>query len=68
MKYFKTPERLDGKRVILDAKKGQYFEFVANELFTAGELKRMRLNADAFEVVEVPRNRVYFSFGVRFSL
>jgi hypothetical protein len=68
MKYFKTPERLDGKRVILDAKKGQYFEFVANELFTAGELVKMHLNTDAFEVVEVPRNRVYFSFGVRFSL
>lgn len=68
MKYFKTPENLDGKRVILDAKKGQYFEFVANELFTAGELVKMHLNASVFEVVEIPRNRVYFSFGVRFPL
>lgn len=68
MKYFKTPERLNGKRVILDAKKGQYFEFVANELFTAGELAKMHLNANAFEAVEIPLNRVYFSFGVRFSL
>jgi hypothetical protein len=67
MKYFKTPERLNGKRVILDAKKGLYFEFVANELFTARELERMHLSANAFEVVEIPWNRVYFSFGVRFS-
>ena len=68
MKYFKTPERLDGKRIILDANKGQFFEFVANELFTAGELVKMHLNANVFEAVEVPQNRVYFSFGIRFSL
>lgn len=68
MKYFKTPERLDGKRLLLNAKKGQYIELVANELFTEKEVAKMGLNTAIFEPVAVPRNKVYFSFGVRFSL
>lgn len=68
MKYFKTPERLDGKRLLLNAKKGQFIELVANELFTESELKKMHLNTDVFEVVNIPCNGVYYSFGLRFSL
>lgn len=68
MKYFKTPERLDGQRLLLNAKKGQFIELVANELFTEKEVAKMGLNTAIFELVAIPRNKVYFSFGVRFSL
>lgn len=68
MKYFKTPERLDGQRLLLNAKKGQFIELVANELFTKKEVAKMGLNTAIFEPVAIPRNNIYYSFGVRFAL
>lgn len=68
MKYFKTPARLDGMRYLLDAKKGIYFEFVANELLTVREAEKMHLNIAIFEPVEISRRKIYYSFGVRFAL
>lgn len=68
MKYFKTPERLDGKRLLLNAKKGQFIELVANELFTEKEVSKMGLNTAIFEPVDVSRRNIFYSFGLRFSL
>lgn len=68
MKYFKTPERLDGKRLLLNARKGQFIELVANELFTEKEVLKMGLNTAIFEPVEISKRLIYYSFGVRFAL
>ena len=68
MKYLKTPSRLDGREICYNSKKGLYFSFVANELFTVREAERMHLNAAIFEAVSIPRNKIYFFFGRRFSL
>lgn len=68
MKYFKTPARLDGRQICYNPKKGLYFSFVANELLTAREAEKMHLNTAIFEPVAIPRNKVYFFFGRRFSL
>lgn len=45
--------------------------FVANELYTAGELNKFEIPAekffDIFEVVEIPKTRVHWFFGCRFE-
>lgn len=68
MKYLKTPARLDGKQICYNPKKGLYFSFVADELLTVKETEKMNLNAAIFEPVAIPRNKIYFFFGRRFSL
>lgn len=68
MKYFKTPARLDGRQICYNSKKGLYFSFVANELFTEKEVSKMGLNTAIFEPVEISRRNIYYSFGVRFAL
>lgn len=68
MKYLKTPARLDGKQIFYNPKKGLYFSFVADELLTVKEAEKMNLNTAIFEPVAIPRNKIYFFFGRRFSL
>lgn len=45
---------------------GQYVE---NELYTMTEIKKLRLfgYANILEPVEIPKNRIFWSFGVRFE-
>jgi hypothetical protein len=45
--------------------------FVANELYTAGELDKFYLTEKQygwFECVTIPKNKVYWSFGCRFEM
>lgn len=44
--------------------------FVANELYTAGELDKFYLTREQdnwFEDVVIPKNKVYWCFGCRFE-
>lgn len=67
MQYFKTPEHLDGKRAYILTNKA-FFYFIPGELFTLSEINKMGLNPSIFEVVNIPRRSIYYSFGVRFSI
>ena len=73
MKYYRVkPEyggytaygfhRGGGLRVV-----GQY---VANELYTATELKRRgdELYMNYMDIVNIPKNKTFFSFGARFEM
>lgn len=46
--------------------------FVANELYTAGELDKFYLTLEEeqkmFELVVIPKNKVYWFFGCRFAM
>lgn len=45
--------------------------FVANELYTAGELEKFYLTKaqdNWFEPVDIPKNKVYWCFGCRFAM
>lgn len=45
--------------------------FVANELYTAGELDKFYLTKAQdswFEPVDIPKNKVYWFFGCRFEM
>lgn len=45
--------------------------FVANELYTAGELEKFYLTKaqdNWFEAVDIPKNKVYWFFGCRFEM
>ena len=46
--------------------------FVANELYTTGELNKFYIPHerffDIFDAVEIPKNKVYWSFGCRFEM
>ncbi len=46
--------------------------YVANELYTAGELEKFYLTLEeeqkVFERVTIPKNKVYWMFGCRFAM
>ena len=42
---------------------------VGNELYTEKERKKLKYVSDeAFDIVEIPKNRTYWFFGARFQL
>lgn len=41
---------------------------VGNELYTPCEYKRLAMCPAWFDVVEIPKNRTFFSFGARFEM
>lgn len=41
--------------------------FIKNELYTAREIKKYLGYAKICDVVNVPKNKVYFFFGARFA-
>lgn len=46
--------------------------YVANELYTATELKQLYVQyerfSDIFEEVRIPKNQIYWFFGCRFAI
>ena len=63
MIYFKVPKAHDNKRLnnISD------FCFIKDELFTLKECEKLKINISILEKIEIPKNEIYFSFGVRFE-
>lgn len=41
---------------------------IANELYTPYERSKIANRSQMFEIVEIPKSRVFFSFGARFEM
>lgn len=76
MHYYRVKPEYDQKKRI---KNHRYFNkmkpdgvFVANELYTAGEIEKFYIPFekfyDYFEHVVIPKNKVYWFFGCRFEI
>lgn len=72
MKFYKVSEKLDNKGVWkLDKRKNKMVwstVLIKNELYTERELKYYGINPDALQVVNIPKNKTYWSFGCRFEI
>lgn len=76
MRYYKVKPEYDQKQRIKNhkykIKRIPDGIFVANELYTAGELEKFYLTLEeeykCFERVNIPKNKVYWFFGCRFAM
>lgn len=76
MRYYKVKPEYDQKKRIKNhkyrIKRQPDGIYVANELYTAGELDKFYLTLEeeqkVFEVVQIPKNKVYWLFGCRFAM
>ena len=76
MRYYKVKPEYDQKQRIKNhkcrTKRKPDGIFVANELYTAGELDKFYLTLEEeqkmFESVVIPKNKVYWFFGCRFAM
>lgn len=75
MHYYRVKPEYDQKQRIKDHKYSIKRKpdgiYVANELYTAGELDKFYLTEkqyDWFEHVVIPKNKVYWFFGARFEM
>ena len=62
MLYYKVKKEADQKR----RKDGSIY--IANELYTEKEAVRKHLNSAFMEPVEIPKNKIFWSFGARFQI
>ena len=76
MNYYRVKPEYDQKQRIKDhrytIKRKPDGIYVANELYTAGELEKFYLTEkqfyEWFEHVIIPKNKVYWFFGARFAM
>ena len=75
MNYYRVKPEYDQKQRIKNhkyiIKRKPDGIFVANELYTAGELEKFYLTPaqdNWFEHVVIPKNKVYWCFGCRFAM
>ena len=76
MNYYKVKPEYDQKQRIKNHKYSIKRKpdgiYVANELYTAGELEKFYLTLEeenkCFERVNIPKNKVYWFFGCRFAM
>ena len=76
MNYYRVKAEYDQKPRIknhkLKIKRVQDGVFIANELYTAGELEKFYIpiekECEMFEHVVIPKNKVYWCFGCRFAI
>ena len=76
MRYYRVKPEYDQKQRIKNhkyrIKRKLDGVFIANELYTAGELEKFYLTLEeeqnGFEQVVIPKNKVYWSFGCRFEM
>lgn len=75
MRYYRVKPEYDQKQRIKNHKYSIKRKpdgiFVANELYTAGELDKFYLTKaqdNWFEPVDIPKNKVYWFFGCRFAM
>ena len=70
MKYYKVKPEYDNKARYKWNNHGQGVRdsiLVANELYTLAEFRKIANCQEWFQEVEVPKSKVYFFFGARFS-
>ena len=63
MTYYRVKPRFDN--YMLDHN-GNFL--IANEIFTEKEIEKKNLIMGMLEKIEVPRNRIVWSFGARFEI
>lgn len=76
MRYYRVKKEYDQKQRIKNSRQRARRKpdgvFVANELYTAGELDKffltMEEDLECFERVVIPKNKVYWLFGCRFAM
>ena len=76
MRYYRVKPECDQKQRIKDhryrIKRKPDGIFVANELYTAGELDKFYIPFEEFDnifdEVIIPKNKVYWCFGCRFAI
>lgn len=70
MKYYKVKPEFDNtNRYRFHKGGGLEIDgiYIANELYTANELKKYLDHANKVEPVEIPKSKIYFFFGARFA-
>lgn len=69
MKFYKVKKEYDQTPLYkIGKKKMYYYSFlIANELYTDAELRQFNVDPIFFDVVEIPKNKTYWSFGARFE-
>ena len=74
MIYYRVKEWADGKPIYKYVGKNRQkirqtmLYLIENELFTQRELNKMANCLSCFELVEIPKNKIHYSFGVRFEI
>ena len=71
MLYFKAKKEYDQTPRYKKTARGRVYDntiLIQNELYTAREREKLAMSADCFDVVSIPKTRVYFSFGARFEM
>ena len=73
MKYYRVKPEYDGKTAFAFHRGGGLDvvgEYVANQLYTATELKRRRdcLCENYMDVVDIPKSKTYFDSGIRYEM
>lgn len=62
MVYYKVKKEYDNKQF------PKRLIYVGNELFTESEAKKYHVNKKYCDVIEINKNKTYFSFGARFEM
>lgn len=62
MKYYRVPAKLH------DCTVRNWHTLYAGELFTANECKKIGINHERLEPVEVSRRKIFWFFGKRFEI
>lgn len=65
MIYYKVKKEYDQKSKNERIRDGNIY--IADEIYTAGEVKRQNLNLKYMDKVEVKKNDTYWAFGARFE-
>ena len=71
MTYYRVKPEYDNKKRYIWNNKGQGVPdgtiLVANELYTPAEFRKIANCPAWFDVVEIPKSKIYFFFGARFA-
>ena len=70
MQYYQVKPQYDNKTRYTRNNKGQVVRngiLIANELYTPKEYEKLMKCPTWFELVEIPKNEIYFFFGARFA-
>ena len=62
MTYFKIKKSADQRKRIDNS------IFIANELYTPKEKEKYNIPESYYDVISIPKSKIYFMFGARFAM
>lgn len=71
MKYYRVKPQYDNKTRYKYSYHGQGVPngiLVSNELYTPKEFEKLAMCPAWFDIVEIPKNKIYWFFGARFEM